>query len=224
MQILYNNSEYVQKLVSIAKKEKTVYGWGAIGAPASYGNNKSRYKVPNAPDDSFIFDCSGFAYKALPLGWYGDHNRVYGGADPARYPELYNCNDILSMCSAVSDDFSKILPGEVLYMSGHVGLYIGNGKAVECTSAWKGGCLFSEVQNCNIDTGLQYKRTWLKHGRLPFVSYSEPTPAPTPDNGEIKEELTDLSEKLLKIEDEIGDVTAQLDQVRGHIDDILKTL
>lgn len=194
MQILYNNREYTQALSDIATKYPTYYALGAIGAPVDYKNNRSRYNVPKAPNGSFLFDCSGFVYKAIPLGWYGDPNRVYGGADPAKYPELYNCNDILSICTSVSDDFSDIEVGEVLYMSGHVGLYIGNGRAVECTSKWINGCLFSEVQNCGINTGLPYKRTWLKHGKLPFVDYVA-APVPTPDTDK---EVNDILENMKK--------------------------
>ena len=195
MQILYNNQEYAQLLSDVATKYPTYYAWGAFGAPASYGSNKSRYKVPNAPDNSFLFDCSGFVYKALPWGWYGDKNRPYGGAEYKKkgFEEL-ETNNILAICKDVSPDFSNIQTGEVLYMEGHVGLYIGNGRAVECTSKWTNGCLFSEVQNCGINTGLSYKRTWLKHGKLPFVDYVA-APVPTPDTDK---EVNDILENMRK--------------------------
>lgn len=198
MQILYDNFEYAQMLIDIANKYPTYYAWGAIGAPVDYKNNRSRYNVPKAPNGSFLFDCSGFVYKAIPLGWYGDPNRVYGGADPAKYPELYNCNDILSICTSVSDDFSDIEVSEVLYMSGHVGLYIGGGKCVESTSAWTCGCLFSEVQNCGIDTGLPYKRKWLKHGKMPFIKYlKNPVDPVNPDKVQLEQEKIDQIRGLL---------------------------
>lgn len=171
MEKMYQNLEYVNKLLDIQRNYKTYYAWGAIGSPANK-KNRERYKVPNAPSDSFLFDCSGFAYKALPLGWIGDKNRTYGGADPGKDMDLFNCNDILSICDDVSSDFSRIQPGEVLYMSGHVGIYIGEGRAVECTSNWSNGVLISLVSNITTESGEQ-KRKWLKHGKLPFVIYNK---------------------------------------------------
>lgn len=170
MEILYKNHEYIAELLKIYNNFVTYYAWGAIGSPANK-KNRERYNVPNAPEESFLFDCSGFAYKALPLGWYGDRKRVYGGADPAKYPELYNCNDIISICPYSSSDFSDILPGEVLYMKGHVGIYIGDGKAVECTSKWDNCVLISQVTNIDSGLNMPYKRKWLRHGRLPFIDY-----------------------------------------------------
>lgn len=199
MQKIFTNQQYADNLVTIAKNNPTVYGWGAFGAPASYGNNKQRYGVPNAPTNAFIFDCSGFVYKAIPWGWYGDHNRVYGGAEYRKDGfESLETNDILKQCYDVSDDFSNIMVGEVLYMEGHVGLYIGDGKAVECTSKWTNGCLFSEVQNCKIDTGLPYKRTWLKHGKLPFLNYIADS---VPDNKQAQiDKINEIRKNLDELE------------------------
>ena len=172
MEILYKNTEYVEKLAEIGRRVSTYYAWGAFGAPANE-KNKKRYKVPmSLPCDTFLFDCSGYAYKALPWGFNFDSTRPYGGAQYMKIPEL-ETNNILAICSDVSDDFTKILPGEVLYMKGHVGIYAGLGRCLECTSKWTNGVLTSEVKNCGIDTGLAYKRTWLKHGKLPFVDYGQ---------------------------------------------------
>lgn len=169
--ILWTVEQYTTMLLNIYRNYTTYYGWGAIGSPAT-AKNKARYKVPKAPDGSFIFDCSGYVYKALPLGWKGDPNRVYGGADPSLYPELFNCNDILKFCSDVSSDFSEIVPGEVLYMKGHVGYYIGDGLALECTT-WKNTnrVIMSNVTNVYKIDGHKYQRKWLKHGKLPFLEY-----------------------------------------------------
>lgn len=174
MRSLYNNLEYVNKLKAIKDSFKTYYALGAFGAPATE-KNKSRYKVPNAPSDAFLFDCSGFAYRALPWGWVGN-KRVYGGAVyPTQGDEFYplTTGDICSISLDVSKDFSKILPGEVLYMKGHVGIYVGDGVAIECTSAGTNNVQLSEVKNVGISTGLKLKRTWLKHAKLPFIEYMQ---------------------------------------------------
>ena len=171
--VLYDVEEYTTILMSIYRNYDTYYGWGAIGSPAN-ARNKARYKVPKAPDGSFIFDCSGYVYKAVPLGWVGDKNRTYGGADPSKYPELFNCNDILKYCNDVSDNFADIVPGEVLYMKGHVGYYIGDGLALECTTYKNTNrVIMSNVTNVYKINGHPYPRKWLKHGKLPFLRYPE---------------------------------------------------
>lgn len=174
MKILYNNFEYLDLLSNIQKNYKTVYGWGAFGAYADYANNRSRYKVPNAPKDSFIFDCSGFAYKAIPWGWNGSHTR-YGGAIYKAIPEL-ETNNIMTICSEVSTDFSRISPGEVLYGkfngNGHVGIYAGDCYVYECTTDFGGGVMITRILNVSSINGAGYPgRQWQKHGKLPFIEY-----------------------------------------------------
>ena len=173
MKILYSNEEYVSELLKIYNNYVSYYAFGAFGAPATE-KNKIRYKVPEAPDVSFLFDCSGFAYRALPWGWCGDRRRVYGGADyPKEGDDLYPLvtGDICSICTYVSSDFDEILPGEVLYMRGHVGIYIGDGKAIECTSKWDNCVQITQVKNVKKSPVMKKSRTWLRHGRLPFIDY-----------------------------------------------------
>ncbi len=179
MEILYTNAEYAEELLKIGRTQSTYYAWGAFGAPATV-KYKNRYKVPmSLSPDTFLFDCSGFAYKALPWGFNCDSSRTYGGATYKKEGfEALETNNILALCSDVSTDFSNICVGEVLYMPSHVGIYIGNGRAIECTSKWTCGVLVSEVTNRKIATGNQYKRTWKKHGKLPFISYGLPEERP----------------------------------------------
>ena len=172
MEILYNKEEYIKLLKNIWSNCKTVYGWGAFGAYADYGNNRTRYGVPKAPAGSYIFDCSGFAYKAIPWGWCGNKTR-YGGAAYKKIPEL-ETNNILSICSDVSTDFSKIEVSEVLYGkfngNGHVGIYAGNGLVLECTTDFGGGVTMTDCLNVT-NSGKRPGRYWQKHGKLPFIDY-----------------------------------------------------
>ena len=176
MEKLYKAIDYVNELCKIFLDYPTYYAWGAFGAPANK-KNRDRYKVPDAEPSDFLFDCSGFAYKALPWGWCADKSKVYGGAIYKKIPEL-ETSDILSICSDVSADFSNIEPGEVLYMKGHVGIYIGEGRCIECTSKWKNGVMITGVSNVDfpIYKELNYRK-WLKHGKLPFIIYNEDTAA-----------------------------------------------
>ena len=174
MEILYTNKEYVQELYGIMKNFKTYYAWGAFGAPAN-AKNRKRYEVPDTvTPNTFLFDCSGFAYKALPWGWCGDKSKTYGGAQYQKYDLDHPFDQV---CTDITSDFSHILPGEVVYMTGHVGVYCGAGVVIECTAAWENQVLLSECSNIGIDTGLKHKRKWLRHGKLPFIKYEEKSQA-----------------------------------------------
>ena len=168
MEILYNTKEYIDKLWDIYSNYKTYYAWGAFGAPANK-KNRERYDVPDSVSPStFLFDCSGFAYKAIPWGWCGDKTKTYGGAT---YNKIPTDTNFKKLCYDQTDDFSNIIPGECLYMEGHVGIYIGDGMVLECTSAWDNCVMLTECKNVGIKTSCKHSRTWLMHGKLPFISY-----------------------------------------------------
>ena len=121
---------------------------------------------------SFAFDCVGVV-KACAWSWEASPNSVYGGA-------VYESNgfgdwgsgsgsdDIITHCTDVSTDFTKIIAGEMLWKNGHVGIYVGDGMAVECTTAWDNKVQRVECWNVK-KTGRGTR--WTKHGKLPFVNY-----------------------------------------------------
>lgn len=192
MEILYNNLEYVEKLLNIKKNYKTYYAWGAFGAPAN-AKNRKRYEVPDTvTPDTFLFDCSGFAYKAIPWGWCGDKTKTYGGAT---YNKIPTDTNFLKLCEDITNDFSTIQPGECVYMTGHVGIYIGEGKVIECTSAWDNCVMITECTNTGIKTDCAHKRKWLKHGKLPFVSYKEETASPVYTQARLGEGLIKIARR-----------------------------
>ena len=106
--------------------------------------------------------------------------------------DLSNTGDVdewglLSQCSDISQDFSKLKNGEprILYMKGHIGGYVGEFEkyghiynVVECTAAWSKGILFSYVDS----KGNRYKskggaknKAWTHHGKpTKWVDFSQP--------------------------------------------------
>ena len=118
--------------------------------------------IQSATSDTFGFDCSGLI-KGVLWGWNGDKGKTYGGARYAScgVPDL-SADAMIARCSGVSTDFSNIHVGEVVWLSGHIGVYVGGGKVVESTPSWK---------NCVQITALS-ARKWVKHGKLPYVNYS----------------------------------------------------
>lgn len=171
---------------AVAKNYKTLYIMGCFGAPMT-AKNKKRYSdnhkynrqperkamINAASADTFGFDCVCLI-KGLLWGWNGDQSKVYGGAKYASngVPDV-SANGMMNRCTDVSTDFSKIEVGEVVHKPGHIGIYIGNGLAVESTPSWANGVQITAVKNIGTKAG--YKaRSWTQHGKLPYVSYEMP--------------------------------------------------
>lgn len=171
------------KMKTIAQSYKTSYIWGGIGQPiteASINQAVRQYKdnlayAPKARkligQKAFAFDCVG-TIKAILWGWSGDSSKSLGGAKYASNgaPDI-SANQMIAKCSNVSRDFSKVQVGELLWKEGHVGIFIGEGLAVECTPIWDCGVQITAVGNIGRKAGYN-TRTWTKHGKLPYVTYT----------------------------------------------------
>lgn len=203
------NKELAQKLKDIAENYKTLYVMGCFGAPMndtnkkrycnnhSYNQKEARTKMINAATaDTFGFDCVCLI-KGVLWGWSGDKNKTYGGATYASngVPDI-DADSMIKVCSDISTDFSTIEVGEAVWMSGHIGVYIGNGLAVECTPKWS-NCV--QITACNCSKTGYNTRNWKKHGKLPYVEYiatedaQEPqkqTTTGTPSTGSSADEKT----------------------------------
>lgn len=180
-----NSTEFVNKAKDIANNYKTLYVMGCIGDSLK-DVNKPRYctnydynrgyartqKIKSASADTFGFDCVCLI-KAILWGWTGDLSKSYGGAKYASngVPDINELGMINACGNTVSYDFSKIVAGEVVWISGHIGIYIGDGLVVECTPQWKDGVQITALGNIGVKTGYP-TRKWTKHGRIPYVDYS----------------------------------------------------
>jgi len=167
--------------LNVANNYKTLYVMGCFGAPMTAAN-KARYCKNNpyntaadrtamikaASADTFGFDCVCLI-KGLLWGWSGDGSKTYGGAKYAvnGVPDI-GADTMITKCSGVSTDFSKVEVGEAVWCKGHIGIYIGGGLAVECTPKWK-NCV--QVTACNCTKSGYNRRNWTKHGKLPYVAY-----------------------------------------------------
>lgn len=185
MSKVMTNTAFVEKLKDIATNYKTLYVMGCFGAPMN-ATNKARYKNNNAYNrqparqamiekataDTFGFDCVCLI-KGVLWGWNGNQNAVYGGAtyDSNGVPDI-GANTMITKCSGVSTDFSKVEIGEAVWKEGHIGVYIGDGLAVECTPAWKNKVQITAVANMGQKSGYN-ARTWTKHGKLPYIDYTD---------------------------------------------------
>lgn len=178
------NTEFVKKLKDIATNYKTLYVIGCFGA-AMTSTNKARYINNGAHDkynaradrtaminaataDTFGFDCVCLI-KGVLWGWNGDASKVYGGAKYSSngVPDI-DADAMIGVCKNVSTNFDNIEIGEAVWCKGHIGVYIGNGLAVECTPSWK-NCV--QITACNRSVSGYNRRNWVKHGKLPYITY-----------------------------------------------------
>ncbi len=177
------NLELVAKLKEIATNYKTLYVMGCFGAPMNSAN-KTRYcnnhsynqksarqaMIKAASADTFGFDCVNLI-KGVLWGWCGDASKTYGGAKYAvnGVPDV-SADGMIAQCKNISTDFSKIEIGEAVWLKGHIGVYIGNGLAIECTPSWK-NCV--QITACNCNVAGYNRRDWTKHGKLPYITYQK---------------------------------------------------
>lgn len=177
--------ELAEKASDIAKNRNTVYMWGVFGAPVTEsviaGKAKqypSWYSAAKQADfrkligkGYFGFDCVCLI-KAILWGWNGDSSKSYGGAVYASngVPDI-GADSMIAKCSGVSaTGWDSMEVGEALWCSGHIGIYIGGGLAVECTPAWENRVQITAVKNIGTKAGYNARR-WTKHGKLPYVTY-----------------------------------------------------
>lgn len=209
---IMTNAEAVQRLLDVLNYQ-TVYVNAAFGHTLesaldntyimNSSQNESRREYYEEREDYgyFGFDCSGFIKSVLLWGWKGDYGATYGGASYI-YDAVdengvrYNSQDInqdgfLTICKKYDDgdendnkDFTNIQIGEFLYKSGHCGVYIGNGYAIECTvkgkqndATYSSGVMVTQVENMISDEYPEDSSVeptlWESHWKFPFVSYGD---------------------------------------------------
>ena len=172
-------SEFLNVLNKMTKV-KTLYVKGCFGANLKKPQNKLRYTINNPfnkqksrtdkinaiTEDCFGFDCVCMI-KSARWGFDFDPSKTYGGAK-------YCSNGVPDFGTETVhkylDNFfdcknSTPSIGDVVYMEGHVGVYVGQyfgdkvPQVIECTPKWKDGVQFSNYEN----------RGWKKHGKLIFL-------------------------------------------------------
>lgn len=210
--------DLVSKALDIARNYKTLYVMGCFGAPLT-GGNVARYcanhsynrraertamirAAGNQSPPVYGFDCVGLI-KGILWGWCGNPAKTYGGAGYTsnNVPDI-DANQMIRVCNRVSADFRAIVPGAAVWMQDHIGIYVGDGLAVECSPKWETKVQITAVANIGTVPGYN-SRTWTQWGLLPYVDYKEEVSKLT--ETEVRAIIRD---ELTKIEMERADLPA----------------
>lgn len=178
---IYTVPEFLDRL-RMAEANSTLYIKGCFGAPMNpknkirYTNNLDYNKnrsvmIDAATESTFGFDCVNLI-KGILWGWDANISLNYGGASYKSHsvPDC-NADGIMRYCNNVSQDFSGIEPGAIVWMPGHVGIYMGGTKVIECTPKWTNNVQYSNLANLGAKDG--HSRSWWKWGLLPWIDYGE---------------------------------------------------
>lgn len=176
---IMTDSRFIEIIMQLVNSQ-TLYCKGGIGQPLykanqdrlinQYTYNKNRASQIHSKDkNTFAVDCVGMV-KTVLWGWNGNTGATYGGAKYTSngVPDVIE-GGMLNLCYDVSTDFSKIKPGEFVWLQGHCGVYIGENLVAESTPKWKNGAQLSGI---NGRTYEGRSRNWTKHGKLPWIAYS----------------------------------------------------
>lgn len=228
--------DFVSKM-RLAASVKSLYVRGAFGAPAN-DKNKKRYcmnnsynkkpdrtaKIMAAAPDVFFSDCCGII-KGVLWGFCADASKIYGGAEYKSngVPDVDDAG-MIKACKDASKDFSRIEPGMLVWMSGHVGIYVGDGKVVESTPSFHDGCQFTNLGNLGYRTGNW--RNWTKCGHLPWVEYksapNETKPVQEPSAQPQTYHTVVKGDTMSKIAKKYGTTLAKLKSLNPQVKDLNK--
>lgn len=153
-------NDFINKLKRLANDTPTQYRGGGVGQHEG---------------KTFLFDCGGLI-KSIIWGFNFDYSQYRGGAiyQSNGLPDV-GCDRLFNeYCYDKSTDFTKIEVGELVWMSGHIGVYVGDRKVIEATSAWDNKVLISEVGN-NGERTKNGSRclTWTHHGKFNKIEYNQ---------------------------------------------------
>ena len=162
------SKEFIKKLKWLAEEVPTVYYSG------------SKWTEWNGT--AWNMDCV-VSVKSILWGFNADRSKKKGGAVYASNGvKDFTCNGALDLCTEVSQDFMKLTPGEYLCMKGssanHTGIYLGDGKVYECTSAWLKKCMISDIDTKGNRSykGKKNIYKWTYHGKLKYIDYTDQKP------------------------------------------------
>lgn len=184
MEKIIRSSIVVEQLAKIVNKN-TRYVWGAHGQKLTESFIKSQIKTHDdwynknnrgtdllmefkkgELNDAFGFDCSGLVLAVSAYGWKEDgtfisENNIKFDTTANKLKDMFESP--INIAESTKEWYNKnLVPGMALWMDGHIGFFVGDGKIVEATT--KG--------NKVMCVGPDYrKNNWKIAGKLPWVAY-----------------------------------------------------
>lgn len=145
--------------------------------PTRYDNKTDRWA--GWVNGAWLFDCCRLL-KAVFWGFCFNKSKKHGGAIyKCGYPD-YTCKEMIDHCYDRGPIHgATLVPGELLYMPNHVGLYIGDGRVIECSPKLRG------VKETPITF-----QPWTEHGKLTILKYPSVNPRPAKPSAGLALELT----------------------------------
>lgn len=167
--------EYVKKALALGND--SIYLYGSFGQTLSeafitqkakqYAYNISRQsiykKCLESAGTEFAFDCVGLIKAYL---WGGHGNLKYNAKQDKSANGMYNAAKKKGKINTIPE-----IPGILVHMSGHIGIYIGNGYVIECTpnktyakQDHKGGGI------CKTKLSTRKWKNWCE---CPYITYED---------------------------------------------------
>jgi len=176
------------------------------------------------------FDCNNFVKSLINKPDIAYSTKVWDYAVPGTVIPDVTEYGLLSLCTDIRwGDFSNVAPAEVLYMAGHIGLFVGTYQdpsgevnTIEATAAMGGGVLSSWCS----PTGLRYDHKggnflgrWEAHGKLtPYIDYgSEPKPQPVIKKGVFDYGTIWLAQSVLRKDYSYVEVDGYIDGQEANL-------
>lgn len=161
--------------------------------PSHYDDAKVKYLKCLVGKDYYAYDCAGLI-KSYFMSDYGNKKVSYiAGYDKDAYG--------ITVSNASEKGDISTLPeeeGVLLYMKGHCGVYIGEGKVIECTSNQKiSGIKYGKVCISNLSA-----RPWKTWTKSKWLSYMKDEPEIIKED-EIKDEPKIEEPKAPEVTDNI---------------------
>lgn len=159
-----------------ALKLPTLYLWGAYGRiitksllaskvkqyPTRYSSIRQRFILEHMNGEYRGCDCAGLIKWALWTNGDINNKIVYHSKTDRGSSGLYSAAKEKGPIAVMPE-----LKGLILYKTGHVGVYIGNGKVIECTLGTRGdGVVESDLKAVK----------WTHWLKLPEIEYVLPEP------------------------------------------------
>lgn len=146
------SSEFIAKAKDICDK-KTMYVQTAFGAPLTKAN-----KLRFASSSPFNSQRSAKIFEASEDTLGFDEIGLISYVSGVKFKDF---GQLMSQCFDISKDFSTIVPGEIVFMKDRAGIFVGNDQVVTVS--------LNGVGITTIDG-------WISHGKLSYITYTEPTP------------------------------------------------